>query len=184
MKPDSPCHRNKTTSADSIAPFQLLLFSKMEGRPDEKSGLEVSPEQVQPQQKSSSPWKHLFAFTTPRQAGVIACAVVTAAVVAAGKTVYTVLLGKIFDISTKYGSNLLGGQETLTQISQWLAYLTVLGVAVWLSSSLDMALWITSGELRAVTARKTLFSTMIQKEMDWFDSRGDGMSSLVIQTQG
>jgi ATP-binding cassette subfamily B (MDR/TAP) protein 1 len=151
---------------------------------DEKSGLEASSAQAQRQQQGTSPWNHLFAFTTPKQYGTIVGAVATACVVAAGKTIYTVLLGKIFDIATKYGSNLLGGQDTLAQISQWCGYLTVLGVAMWLLSSIDMALWITSGELRAVAAKNTLFATMIQKEMDWFDLRGDGMASMAIQTQG
>ena len=55
---------------------------------------------------------------------------------------------------------------------------------MWAIGSMDMALWITSGELRAKAARKTLFSALIQKEMEWFDLRDDGISSLVIQTQG
>ncbi|OIW28089.1 P-loop containing nucleoside triphosphate hydrolase protein [Coniochaeta ligniaria NRRL 30616] len=151
---------------------------------DEKSGPQVSSEEAQEQPKSSSPPTYLFAFTTPRQLSIIVCAVCTAGVVAAGKTVYTVLLGKTFDVVAKYGASVLTGPELLTQVSQWCGYITVLGVGMWALSGMDMALWITSGELRAVTARKTLFSRMIQKEMDWFDSRGDGMSSLIIQTQG
>lgn len=134
--------------------------------------------------KSSSPWTYLFPFTSPRQLAIIICAVFTAGVVAAGKTVYTVLLGRIFDVVAKYGVGVFSGQELFDQVSQWCSYITVLGVGMWVLSSMDMALWITSGELRATTARKTLFSIMIQREMDWFDSRGDGMSSLIIQTQG
>ncbi|KAB5584879.1 hypothetical protein GE09DRAFT_6315 [Coniochaeta sp. 2T2.1] len=160
---------------------------------DEKVRVEVShashqvpqeQQEQQQQQKSSSPWKHLFAFTTAKQVTIIFSAVGTACVVAAGKTVYTLLLGRIFDLVAKYGGNVLSGQELLTQISTWCSYMTVLGVGMWALSGMDMALWISSGELRAVTARKTLFSRMIQKEMDWFDSQGDGMSSLIIQTQG
>jgi ATP-binding cassette subfamily B (MDR/TAP) protein 1 len=51
-------------------------------------------------------------------------------------------------------------------------------------SSVDMALWITSGALRTNKARRTLFSVLVQKEMDWFDSREDGMSSFLTQTEG
>ncbi|KAH8906346.1 P-loop containing nucleoside triphosphate hydrolase protein [Coniochaeta sp. PMI_546] len=151
---------------------------------DEKSGPEPSSEEIQEQPKSSPPSTYLFAFTNPRQLGIILCAVCTAGVVAAGKTVYTVLLGRTFDVVAKYGASALSGQELFAQISQWCGYMTVLGVGMWALSSMDMALWITSGELRAVTARETLFSRMIEKEMDWFDTRGDGMSSLIIQTQG
>lgn len=151
----------------------------------EKPKLEnISPQPAQPEQKTSSPWRHIFAFTTPKQLSIITCAVGTAAVVAAGKTVYTFLLGRVFDFAAKYGASAISGQELLAQVSQWCGYITVLGVGMWVLSSIDMALWITSGELRAMSARKTLFSRLIQKEMDWFDSRADGISSLVIQTQG
>ena len=152
---------------------------------EEKSVFHDSPaEQPQPGKKSSSPWKHLFAFTTPKQLSILTCAVTTAAAVAAGKTAYTYFLGRVFDIMAKYGAGVLGGQELLSQVSRWCGYTTVLGVGVWTMSSVDMALWITSGELRAMTARKTLFARLIQKEMGWFDSTADGMSSTIIQTQG
>lgn len=156
----------------------------MKSPEDEITRPGASTEPADSQHDGSSPWKGVLAFTTPRQIAVMVCAVATAAVVAAGKTVYTVLLGKIFDVVSKYGADLLGGEELLAQISPWCGYLAVLGVGMWLLSSMDLALWIISGALRAQTARKTLFSTLIEKEMDWFDSRQDGMSSLVIQTQG
>lgn len=154
-------------------------------RNPEKSELEGIPRKpAQPEQKPSSPRRHIFAFTTPKQLGVIACATGTAAVVAAGKTVYTFLLGRVFNFATQYGASEISGQDLLSHVSQWCGYITVLGVGMWALSSADMALWITSGELRAMSARKTLFSTLIQREMGWFDSRGDGMSSLIIQSQG
>lgn len=156
---------------------------------DEKCGRDVPSEAPSEhssavQQKSSSFWKHLFAFTNPKQICVIVCAVGTACVVAACKTVYTLILGRIFGVVAKFGSEAITGQQLLDQVSQWSLYLTVLGLGMWALSGMDMALWITSGELRAASVRTTLFSALIQKEMGWFDSRDDGMSSLVITTQG
>jgi ATP-binding cassette subfamily B (MDR/TAP) protein 1 len=156
--------------------------------PDEKLCLgRVSSQPSEPATKNSSrssQWRSLFAFTDHKQTGVITCAVVTAAGVAVGKTVYTYFLGRVFDVMARYGADLLSAQGLLTKASQWCGYTTVLGMAVWALSSVDLALWITSGELRASTARKTLFASLLQKEMDWFDSRAAGVSSTLIQTQG
>lgn len=160
------------------------MVDRHEQKAEKSEFEEIAPQPARQKQKSSSPWKQIFAFTTPKQLSIIACAVATAAVVAAGKTVYTFLLGRVFDFATQYGASAISGQELLNHVSQWCGYITVLGVGMWALSSADMALWITSGEVRAMSARKTLFSRLIQREMDWFDSRGDGMSSLIIQSQG
>lgn len=138
-----------------------------------------------PQIRCSSRRKpKILLFTTPKQILVLGIAVITAAIIATGKTAFTVFLGKIFDAAAKYGHGTLDGQDLFSQVSSWCGYLTVLGVGMWMVSSVDMALWITSGALRTNKARRTLFSVLVQKEMDWFDSREDGMSSFLTQTEG
>lgn len=145
---------------------------------------EASEKKTQGQsQGSRSSWKDLFVFSTSRQLWVLPCALATACAAAAGKAVYTILLGKIFDVVSKFGAGALDGDEALAQVSQWCAYLCTLGIGFWIFNGLDMVLWMVSGELRAKSARETLLSSLLLKEMEWYDSREDGMASLMIRIQ-
>lgn len=134
---------------------------------------------VGPGPKSSS-FSDLFAFTRRAHLPILTSALLTAALVAAARTGYALLTGRIFDIVTRFGAGLLTADEYLAAISRWCGYLCLLGLAMWAVASLDMALWIATGELRAKTAREALFRAFLQKTMAWYDARESGTSSLLV----
>ena len=127
--------------------------------------------------------KHLFTFTRPHHIALVLCAFFTAAVVAAGRTAYAILLGKIFDVISRWGAGALTGEGFLSEISKWCVYMCLLGLGLWLSASVDIALWVTAGELRAKTARNALFASLLRKTTQWYDLKENGMSSLMVQIQ-
>ncbi|KAK0749732.1 P-loop containing nucleoside triphosphate hydrolase protein [Schizothecium vesticola] len=127
-----------------------------------------------------SSFRDLFAFTRRAHLPILTSAFFTAALVAAARTGYAVLTGRIFEIVTRFGAGLITADEYLSEISRWCGYLCLLGLAMWLVASLDMALWITTGELRAKTAREALFGAFLQKTMAWYDARESGTSSLLV----
>lgn len=133
---------------------------------------------VGPAPKSS--FTDLFAFTRRAHLPILTSALLTAALVAAARTGYAVLTGRIFEIVTRFGAGLLTADEYLSEISQWCGYLCLLGLAMWAVASLDMALWIATGELRAKTAREALFRAFLGKTMSWYDARESGTSSLMV----
>ncbi|KAM7194386.1 putative ABC transporter expressed in the mitochondrial inner membrane [Rhypophila sp. PSN 637] len=127
-----------------------------------------------------SSFKDLFAFSRPRHVLVMVSALATAALVAAGRTAYAVLLGKIFGVVAQWGAGTLDPDEFLFQISQWSIYFVVLGAGMWFVSSVDIALWVVTGELRARTTRETLFSSLLDKSTGWYDLRMNGLASLLV----
>ncbi|KAK3951379.1 P-loop containing nucleoside triphosphate hydrolase protein [Pseudoneurospora amorphoporcata] len=129
--------------------------------------------------------KNLFAFTRPTHVWLIVSALCGSAVVAAGRTAYAILLGNIFQVCTSYGAGEITAAENLGQTSQWCLYMFILGLGMWVFCSIDVALWVVAGELRAKTTRETLYSTLLGRSAAWFDRREHGMSSLMttIQTQ-
>ncbi|KAK0649026.1 P-loop containing nucleoside triphosphate hydrolase protein [Cercophora newfieldiana] len=131
-------------------------------------------------QGQKSTFKDLFSFTQRAHVPIIVCAFFTAALVAGTRTAYAVLTGKIFELSTKFGAGVLPGSDFLSQTSTLTIYMCLLGLGMWLVASIDVALWVTTGELRAKTARKTLFASFLRKTMTWYDSRDNGMSSLMV----
>ncbi|KAK4217547.1 putative ABC transporter expressed in the mitochondrial inner membrane [Rhypophila decipiens] len=127
-----------------------------------------------------SSFKDLFSFSRPRHVLVMVSALATAALVAAGRTAYAVLLGKIFGVVAQWGAGTLDPDEFLSQISRWSIYFVVLGAGMWFVSSVDIALWVVTGELRARTTRETLFSSLLDKPTGWYDLRMNGLASLLV----
>lgn len=132
---------------------------------------------------SRSSWRHLFVFTQRRHAVFLSSAVITALLVAVTKTVYSILLGKIIDIVSPLGAGSVSAEAAMGGVRKWCLVLVGVGVAVWAFNSAFMALWIIFGELEARSARETLFSNLLYKEMAWFDSQEEGVSSALSRMQ-
>ncbi|KAK3485208.1 P-loop containing nucleoside triphosphate hydrolase protein [Neurospora hispaniola] len=162
-----------------------MSSSKHETEKGESIAVHIAaPAQPAPKPVRSS-FKNLFAFTRPAHVSLMVTALCGSAVIAAGRTAYAVLLGKIFEVCTSYGAGIIAASDLLHQVSHWCLYMFLLGIGMWVVCSFDVALWVMAGELRAKTTRETLFSTLLNKSAAWFDLREHGMSSLMtaIQTQ-
>ncbi|KAK4121932.1 P-loop containing nucleoside triphosphate hydrolase protein [Parathielavia appendiculata] len=143
----------------------------------------ASPTSLPPTTPTKSTFKHLFTFTSRRHIPLLVLALIAAAVEAAGRTVYAILIGRIFDVISRFGSGLLPPGEFLSQISRWALWMCVLGVGVWLSSTVDVATWVIGGELRARTAREEVYGRLLGRRMGWFEQRPEGLSGLMTRVQ-
>ncbi|KAK3305647.1 P-loop containing nucleoside triphosphate hydrolase protein [Chaetomium strumarium] len=134
---------------------------------------------------SSSSFKHLFTFTPAGHIPLLALAVSTAAVVAAGRTAYAILLGKIFEVVARFGAGLLPTSEFLSQIARWAVWMCVLGGGMLVFSTVDVMAWVVGGELRARRVRESVFEALLGRNMGWFEKRGEGFGGLIagVQTQ-
>lgn len=155
---------------------------------DTQDGASTEAEQKQEQKPAvaisqRSSFKNLFAFTLPKYRWIVFCAFLTAAVIAGGRTAYAVILGKMFEFVTSYGAGVIDEDYLLTETSRWCVYLCFLGIGLWVFYSLDMALWVLTGELRARTTRNVLFTTLLNKNAQWYDLREHGLSSLLVGIQ-
>ncbi|CAK7272088.1 ATP-dependent permease [Sporothrix epigloea] len=125
---------------------------------------------------------HLFVASSRQDGFIILSATAASAAVAACKTAYALILGKVFQVITDYGSGAFPAHETLHQVGRWCLWLTVLGVGMAVCSALLMGLWIVHGETRARKVRRCLFDALLAKDMAWFDTRrGGGVASLMTE---
>ncbi|KAL2195012.1 P-loop containing nucleoside triphosphate hydrolase protein [Corynascus similis CBS 632.67] len=139
----------------------------------------VSPVGVATTAKSS--FQDLFTFTQARHVPLLTASISTAALVAAGRTTYVVLLGRIFNVVARFGAGVVQPADLLTQIAGWAVWMCVLGVGMWAVSTVNIAAWVVAGELRARTARSELFSRLLMgKEVGWFEAREEGVSGLTV----
>ena len=135
------------------------------------------------EQDTKSSWKQLFAFTKRSHTGALIAALIAAAFSAGFKTVLAVILGKIFDIIAGLGNRTFTGDEALSRVSDWALVLLGMGIGNWIASTAFLALWVIFGELQACSVRENIFASLLSKDMAWFDSQPEGISSLLIRIQ-
>lgn len=128
-------------------------------------------------------WKHLFIFTRRSHARILGLATVASLLVAAVKTVFAVLLGRIMDIVSPLGAGSIDGSTAMAGVTTWCVVLAGLGLASWVFNSALMALWVIFGETVARTARKSVFEHLLDRDMAWFDGHDEGLSSALSGMQ-
>lgn len=99
------------------------------------------------------------------------------------KTALAVVLGKIFEAVSAYGNGDLTAEDALFQVSTWSLVLCAMGGGAMISNAAFMAFWTIFGELQAKSARDTVFSALLRKDMAWYDAQDDGAASLLIRIE-
>ncbi|KAG9926134.1 putative ABC transporter, partial [Aureobasidium melanogenum] len=143
------------------------------------------PEKGAPSNKSNGdgvqtvPWRALFFFTTKSHLTCLFIGI-AAALAAGGITpAQSYLLGKAFNAFTNSNSP----SAVLSSVTNYTIYLVALGVGSWLVHSVFFSAWLAFGELQANSARERLFLGMLDKEIEWYDMRKNGIGALIPRLQ-
>ncbi|KAL7927093.1 P-loop containing nucleoside triphosphate hydrolase protein [Trichoderma austrokoningii] len=128
-------------------------------------------------------FKHLFSFTRWNHTAPLTAALASSAGFAAIKSIYPIFLGKIFNIVSDFGAGRRSGSETLGEISHWSLILIGLGLVNCVLGSAFLSLWVIFGELQAKSVRQEIFKSLLSKNIAWFDSLDQGISSLLVRIQ-
>jgi len=170
---DPPTFSSPDNRGGNDTPTQTALGSQV-------TEVEQETAQTPP---SKATWRHIFAFMERQHAGVLILATVTAACAAGLKTSNAIFLGKFLDIDTQIGDGSIS-METAFEREIFLCILiTAVGAAAWIFNWTFMTAWIVFGELTARSARTKVFTTLLYKDMAWFDSQEEGMSSALSSIQ-
>ncbi|KAI4253174.1 MAG: hypothetical protein L6R42_007689, partial [Xanthoria sp. 1 TBL-2021] len=130
-------------------------------------------------------WRSLFAFTTRPHLLPLCLALVLSVSSGVVSPVLSYLLGRVFDCFTNFGIGKYGGPELIRNVSKYALGVTGLGVASGILHAGYFGFWLVFGELQAKGARDSLFGSMLEKDMEWYDMRRDGVEALIqrLQTQ-
>ncbi|KAI0102657.1 P-loop containing nucleoside triphosphate hydrolase protein [Nemania sp. FL0031] len=126
---------------------------------------------------------NIFTFMAWRHSWLLVAGLVAAALTGALSTAMSLLLGRIFAVISQFGSGHLTGSDTIAQVSSWCVLLTVIGGAALLVNFMFLCSWIAFGELQARNVRSSMFRGLLKKEVAWFDTRQDGIPSLLVRMQ-
>ncbi|KAL8648109.1 MAG: hypothetical protein Q9226_006136, partial [Calogaya cf. arnoldii] len=130
-------------------------------------------------------WRSLFAFTIRPHILPLFLAVMLSVSSGVVSPVLSYLLGKVFDCFTRFGIGKYDASELIRNVSKYALGVTCLGVASGLMHAGYFGFWLVFGELQAKAARDSLFGSMLEKDMEWYDMRKDGVEALIqrLQTQ-
>lgn len=128
-------------------------------------------------------WRSLFNFTTMRHGVPLLFAMIFS--IASGIVIpaLALFLGAIFDSFTKFGAGTLSGSDLVKKVSIDGLALVGLGSASWLLNGGYFMLWLAFGELQAKSVRDKLFDGMLEKDMEWYDMRKNGIGALLPRFQ-
>ncbi|CAN8100825.1 unnamed protein product [Discula destructiva] len=128
-------------------------------------------------------WRHIFAFTERQHTSVLILATAAAACAAGVKTSNAIFLGRFLDIETQLGDGTMTRETAAVKVTFLCVILTVMGVAAWIFNWAFMTMWIIFGELTAKSARERVFQSLLCRDMAWFDSQVEGVSSALSSIQ-
>lgn len=128
-------------------------------------------------------WRSLFAFTTRKHTASLAWCALATFFGGLLKPVAAIFFGNVFSVLTQFGIGTLDSHDTLHQISIWCIALIVVGIAAWVLHGMFLSSWMVFGELQARSVREQMFIGLLNKDMEWFDLRKDGIGALLIRIQ-
>ncbi|KAH6691017.1 multidrug resistance protein [Verticillium dahliae] len=128
-------------------------------------------------------WRDLFAFTRWTHCVALVPAVVASCAVGAFKTSLAVTLGLFFQYTVDVADGSVGGPETIKRTAALSVILCGLGAGHWAANTVFFASWVLFGELQAKSIRERMFKSLLKKEMSWYDSQSEGVSSLLVRIE-
>ena len=128
-------------------------------------------------------WRSLFAFTTRKHSPTVLLALLSTVISSLTKPAAAIFFGNIFTELTRYGAGTITIQVAVQQISKWCAAMAMLGLAAWFAEGIFLYTWMLFGELQAKSIREKMFTGLLDKNMEWYDLRSDGIGALLIRIQ-
>ena len=128
-------------------------------------------------------WRCLFSFTNKLHLIVLISSTTLSVASGAIVPLMAILLGKVFDSFTEYGTKKISGDVLTNKIASDVYYLLSLGGASWILNGSFFVTWLVFGELQAKRARDKLYVGMLEKEMEWYDMRKAGINAMIPRIQ-
>lgn len=133
----------------------------------------------------AAPWKSLFFFTTRGNLPVLVLGILWSIIAGAISPAQSYVTGKIFNGFASYATGSMDSEKLMQEQKKYILYLVAVAGASWLFHSLQFMFWLAFGELQAKSARDRLFHGLLEKDIEWYDMRKNGIGALLprLQTQ-
>lgn len=128
-----------------------------------------------------APWKALFSFTTKRDLPYVLPSVALSVVAGCIVPAEAYLYGKIFSAFADFGRDAVTKTTFGDTVDKYCVWLAALGAVSWLLLGGDFAAWTFYGATQTSNVRKRLFGAMLDREVEWFELRDQGVGALLTR---
>ena len=128
-------------------------------------------------------WRALFRFTKRRHLIALVPAVCLSVIVGLVDPAMTILLGKFFNGFAQYSSGDISGDEMMRRIMPAIYGFLLLGASMMILQGGAFACWTIFGEMQAKQVREELFQGLLDKDLEWFEMREQGVGNLLTRLQ-
>lgn len=143
-----------------------------------KQPIDTTDEDIQ-----RAPWKALFYFTTKPHLVPLSLGILASIVSGLASPAQAILIGRAFQQFSSYATGALTGTELLTKETEYVFYLLGLGCVGWIVEFFFFGFWLAFGELQAKSARDRLFTGLLERDIEWYDMRKNGIGALIPRLQ-
>lgn len=131
----------------------------------------------------TAPWRALFFFTTKANLPVLVLGMVCSIIAGLASPAQSFIMGKVFDGLTSYATGATTPEELMRHEKKYILYLVGISGASWMFHSLEFMFWLAFGELQAKSARDRLYHGLLEKDIEWYDMRKNGIGALLPRLQ-
>ena len=130
-----------------------------------------------------APWRSLFNFTTKAHCLNLGIALIFSIVSGVVIPAVSIFLGRLFNLFTEYGGGQISGPDLVRKVAVNCIALVGVGAGSWVLNGGFFMFWLVFGEIQAQTVRDKLFDGLMQKDLEWYDLRKNGIGALIPRLQ-
>jgi len=131
----------------------------------------------------AAPWRALLFFATRAHVPLLVLGILCSLIAGAVSPAQSFLIGKLFDGFSSYAQGSLDRAEMMQHETKYVLYFVAVSGGSWFFHSLEFMTWLAFGELQAKSARDRLFHGLLEKDIEWYDMRKNGIAALLPRLQ-
>jgi ABC-type multidrug transport system fused ATPase/permease subunit len=134
-----------------------------------------------PRASTTAQWTALFSFMQKSHGWILALAVISAVCSGLVQPAVAVFTGKFSDAAAQFSGGSIESGELRGRTQSVVRAFIALGCCTLITNAGLFATWTMFGEMQARRVRQELFRSLLEKDLEWFDSRESGTSSLLTR---
>lgn len=131
----------------------------------------------------SQSWRTSFAFSRRKDVVFLLPAITCSCIAGCLKPVNALIVGRFMNSFIKLASNTASHDELNKSNLDNLSFMLAIAAATWIVKAGSSMCWNAYGEAQSRTVRPDLFTSLLQRDLEWFDSQQAGIGAILLRLQ-
>lgn len=124
----------------------------------------------------------IFSFLRATHLPVFICGILLSAAAGLLQPAMAIFFGRFFRAFSDFASNIIDEPTFNRETSSSIYALLGIGLCTFLLKGGVFGCWVCFGELQAKSARRVVFQSLLNRDIEWFDAQSIGMAALLGRT--